>query len=177
MNQTLFNSPSLSIPVENRQWYAVRTQLKCEKQVAINLKRVEVESYLPLQHYTRKWGRRIVEVEIPLISNYIFVNISRSEYRKVLETEHIYGFIKFGGTLSAIPETEILLLKRILGEYKDIDVKSLVFEEGEEIEIIAGKLTGLRAKLVQQKGKNKGYGLYLTIETAMIQKLKRANSA
>ena len=75
MNQTLFNSPSLSIPVEKRQWYAIRTQLKCEKQVALNLQRANIDYYLPLQHYTRKWGRRIVEVEIPLISNYIFVNI------------------------------------------------------------------------------------------------------
>ncbi len=179
-----FNSPSLSIPVNNSFWYAVRTQLKCEKQVAQLMNKVGLNYYLPLQQYTRQWGRRKVEVEIPLISNYIFVHINRSEYVKVLETEFVYGFIKFGGVLSAIPEAEIQLLRRIMGECKDIDVKSLTFEEGEEIEIIAGKLTGLRAKLVQQKGKNKvlvelqniGYGLYLTIETGMIQKLRKGSS-
>ena len=183
--QKAFNSPSLSIPVEKQQWFAVRTQLKCEKQVAVYFERAGIECYLPLQRYTRQWGRRKVEVEIPLISNYIFVNINRSEYPKVLETEFVYGFLVFGGLLSPIPECELLLLKRILGEYKDIDVKSLEFEEGEEIEILAGKLTGLRAKLVKQKGKNKvlvelqniGYGLYLTIETGMIQKIKSANTA
>ena len=158
--QTLFNLPSLSIPVEKKQWFAVRTQLKCEKQVSVFLSRAGIECYLPLQRYTRQWGRRKVEVELPLISNYIFVNIDRSEYRKVLETEFVYGFLSFGGHLSAIPECELLLLKRILGEYKDIDVKSLEFEEGEEIEIVAGKLTGLRAKLVQQKGKNKVLALF-----------------
>lgn len=185
MNETQFNSPSLSIPLKTTQWYAVRTQLKCEKMAAQLLDRAGINAYLPLQQYTRRWGRRIVDVQIPLISNYIFVNISRPEYVKVLQTEYIYGFIKFGGQLIPIPEKEIELIKRILGEYKNIDVQTLELVEGEEIEIIAGKLTGLRGKLIQVKGKNKvlvelqniGVGLYLTVETSMIQKAGRPGTA
>ena len=181
MNQPNFNSPSASISEDIPQWYAVRTQLKCEKQVATFLKRADIKAYLPLQQYTRKWGRRVVEVEIPLISNYIFVNITRPEYVKVLQTEYIYGFIKFGGQLISIPDREIDLVRRILGEYKNIDVQTLEFEEGEDIEIIAGKLTGMKGKLIQKKGKkqvlvelqNIGVGLYLTVELGMIQKLKK----
>ena len=181
MNQPNYNSPSASIPENTPQWYAIRTQLKCEKQVATFLDRADVNAYLPLQQYTRKWGRRVVDVQIPLISNYIFVNITRADYVKVLQTEYVYGFIKFGGQLIPIPEREIDLIKRILGEYKNIDVQSLEFEEGEEIEIIAGKLTGLKGKLVKKEGKNKvlvelqniGLGLYLTVELGMIQKISK----
>lgn len=135
------------------RWYAVRTRYKCEKWVAGLLRRNSVDVYLPLNVKIKKYTRKIKRVELPLISCYVFVRISEKDFAKVLATEYVVGFIKFSGRFVPIPEEEINLLQKIVGEFQDMDSSEEMFETGEPVEVIAGNLTGLRGSLIQIKGK------------------------
>jgi transcription antitermination factor NusG len=157
----------------------VNTKYKCEKIVQRLLNQKNIEVYLPLQQFSRKRGRSIKNVEIPLISCYIFVKINRVDYTKVLETEYVVGYVRFAKDLISVPEAEIELLQRIVGENLDILVEKATFYEGDEVEIAAGNLNGIRGKLVSIEGKNRmlvelnhlGYALQISVEKQVIRKV------
>lgn len=184
MQQTTPKSDSLKI--ENHlhsteaRWFAVYVNYKREKIVASSLAKKNIQYYLPLLPVVRKYVRKIKKLEIPLINCYIFVKITKAEYVKVLETEQVLNFVKFSKNLISIPESEIDLLRKILGQNLNLNVEKGLFKEGEEVEIIAGKLTGLKGRLLAKQGKqtflislsNIGYSLTIEVDENLLSKLK-----
>mgnify|MGYP001214348924 CR=1 FL=1 len=134
---------------QEARWFAVYTGYKREKLVRKRLAERAIEAYLPLMAYTRRYERKVRTVELPLISGYIFVKITRKEYVPVLETPDVVSFVKFARNLIAIPEAEIRIIQRIVGEITDVEVRPNEFCPGDEVEIIGGKLTGIRGKLLE----------------------------
>lgn len=161
-----------------KKWFAIYTQYKREKLVTKYLSKKGIEVYLPINRVVRKWARKVKEVELPLINCYVFVNITKSEYVKVLETENVLNFVQFSGNLISIPSKEIEILKRVTGEIGNIIIAEEVFEEGDEVEIISGKLTGLKG-ILQTKGnklfsvslKSIGYQLAMEIKPSLLKKV------
>ena len=139
-------------------------------------------AYLPLIQKTKRYTRKIKQYEIPLINCYAFVCINKEEYIRVLETEYVLKFIKQGQNLVSIPSQEIELLKRIVGEVKDIEARELSWTEGQEVEIISGHLSGLSGRLIQKRNKkefavelqNIGYELIIHIDPAFLRPKKQA---
>ncbi len=136
-------------------WYAVRTFFRREKHVNKLLQLKDLNSWLPLQEKTRVYTRKIRKVQVPLISQYIFVEIQPEERVRVLETEGVIEFIKPSGYVMPIPEHEIKLLKRVIGEDVEIEIEEGKIEKGDLVEIIGGELTGLRGHMVERRGKNR----------------------
>lgn len=166
------------------RWFAVYTSYKREKIVHAMLNQKGIHSYLPLQKVTRRYTRKIKTLELPLISCYLFVKITKSEYVPVLETDHVLKFIRFSKNLIAIPEEEINTLKKVVGEGIEIEVEPLSYKKGDEVEIVAGNLTGMRGKLVSVEGKKRvlidlehlGYSLRIAIDSKLLKKLQRAGN-
>lgn len=162
------------------RWFAVYTRFRREKLVVERLKRQGIEAYLPLQHFTRRYTRKVRQVALPLISCYVFVKIAKPEYLSVLRTPDVVGFVKISKDLIAIPEAEIRLMQRIVGEVEvEIEAKPLVLQKGDPVEIIGGQLTGLKGKLVDcPNGKNflieltsVGYTLQMEVPPAFLCKI------
>ncbi len=161
------------------RWFAVYTRSKSEKVVQRLLTNKDIETYLPLQRVTRRYTRKIKHYDIPLISCYIFVKITKSEYVPVLETENVAKFIRFARNLYSIPEEQINLLKRIVGEGEDVVAEPGSFNEGDAVEVIGGKLTGIKGRMVERQGKKHmvvelesiGYSLRMTIDVALLRKI------
>ncbi len=169
-----------------KKWYAVKTKFRSEKYVCNLLEEEDVEAYIPLMKRTRRYQRKIKHYEVPLISTYVFVCVSQSDYVKVLKTLYVYGFVMVGGRLVAIPDAEIDLLKKVTGstqEWSVVDSKELV--EGDPIEIIGGSLTGVRGVMTSYKNKNEivvelahiGILLNLTVDKKYIRKLTKLEMA
>lgn len=135
---------------EEKRWFAVYTRYKREKIVTQRLQEKGIEAYVPLQEFTRYYTRKIKKVQLPLISCYIFVKISKAEYVQVLETPDIVHFVRFEKKLVAIPENEISILRQIVGEDQEITVSQETIRIGQDAEIIGGRLTGLRGKIVEE---------------------------
>jgi transcriptional antiterminator RfaH len=164
------------------RWFAVRLKFKSEKVVLKMLELKQIHCYLPLKHVVRVWSKKRREAEMPLIPSFIFVKIVASEYIKVLETEYVGTFLKFGKNLLCIPEQQIDWIRRLLLE-DDIELvaheKVDAYIAGDEVEVVAGGLMGMRGKLVKVQGKdrvlveidNSGYVLQMNIDIQFLKKL------
>lgn len=162
------------------RWFAVFTPFKREKLVCRQLQKKGIRAYLPIQQLIRRYTRKIRKVELPLISCYVFVKITRAEYVKVLETEQVLGFVKFSGNLIAIPDGEMELMKRVLGEGMEVNAAKQSYQEGDLVEVISGNLVGTRGKLCSIQGKKQflvdlnflGYTLQISIDPALLRKVE-----
>lgn len=161
------------------RWFAVYTNYKREKLVEKMLKQKQIECYLPIQKVTRRYVRKVRVLELPLISCYIFVKIVKKEYVPVLETEYVLKFTKIAQNLLSIPESEMETMKRVVGEGVEVSIEPTAMQEGDEVEITSGNLTGLKGKLVSIEGKKQmvieldqmGYSLRMNIDASLLRKL------
>jgi len=149
-NHTIYKEIN-QLSSREKKWFAVYTKHKCEKYIVDNLQKKGITCYVPLVNEIKQYTRKTVKVSKPLINCYVFVKILKEEYIKVLQTDYVKAFLKINTDLLAIPEKEIDLLKRIVGEAQKVDV-NYDLAEGQEVEVIAGNLTGLKGKLVSKNG-------------------------
>jgi transcription antitermination factor NusG len=162
--------------VETPKWFAVYTKYKSEKEVARRLTRKGIECYVPVNQVMRQYTRKRKILDLPLINCYVFVKITKDEYVPVLETEYVIKFIHFAKNLISIPESEIVLLRRICQEATDIETDSIAFQRGKPVEIISGNLTGINGRLVSDLGKNflielqyVGIGLRIEVDPKLLK--------
>jgi len=160
------------------RWFAVYTKFKCEKFVAALLAKKQIEAYVPLMSRTKRYTRKVKHYEVPLINCYVFVHITRKEYVPTLETEYVMKFLRQGRDLLAIPQSEIDLLRRVAGDIEEIQsLEKAEYTPGEEVEVIAGYLSGLRGKVISKAGKRSfvidlqtlGYQLHIRIDQTYLR--------
>ncbi len=172
--------PENHLDATESRWFAVYTRYKREKVVLAELKRKGIETFLPIQKLLRQYGRKKRMVEMPLFSCYVFVKIKKGEYVPVLSTENVVRFIQFSGNLISIPEQEIDLIRRVIGEGILIEAEEGLLKEGDKVEIINGQLSGMQGNLLEVQGKNKvlielahlGYTLKLELPTSYLRRLE-----
>ena len=139
-----------------KQWHVIYTRSRAEKKVQVELSIKDIENFLPMQKRLRQWKDRKKWVEMPLMSGYCFVNITRKEYDAVLRTNNVVGYVRFEGKAAVIPESQIDSLKQMLKQYDfEVNVTSENFAPGKLVEVIEGPMIGLRGELVKAHGKNK----------------------
>ena len=137
-------------------WYVVYTRSRAEKKVRDELVMNNIECFLPLQKKLRQWKDRKKWVEMPLMSGYCFVYISRKEYDSVLQISNVVCYVTFEGKAAVIPDYQIDYLKQMLKQNDfEVTVSQENFEPGKNVEVIEGPMIGLRGELVETRGKNK----------------------
>ncbi|MEM9546107.1 MAG: UpxY family transcription antiterminator [Bacteroidota bacterium] len=163
------------------RWFAIYTKYKCEKYVADLLGKAGIAAYVPLITKIKRYTSRVKRFDVPLINCYAFVKITEAQYVKVLETQYVLSFIKQRQNLISIPDEEIDLLKRVVGEMEDVQAGAIEMNIGDEVEIISGNLTGIKGRLVEMEGNNRfvmqlasiGYQLSMIIDKSLLRLLKR----
>ena len=164
-----------------KRWFAVYTKYKCEKYVVDQLARKGISAYVPLVTKTKKYASRVKTSIVPLINSYIFVHIKKADYVRVLQSDHVFTFVKQRKNIISIPVEEINLLKMIVGEIGNVEIGEVCYQKGDEVEIIGGNLTGIRGQLVSVRGKNSfvvqlitiGLQLTMTIDKSNLRLLKK----
>jgi transcription antitermination factor NusG len=165
------------------RWFAVYTKYKCEKYVQDHLNKKQIATYLPIIHKTKRYTRKIKHLEVPMINCYVFVHITKDQYVPTLETEYVVKFLKQGKDLIAIPQHEIELLKRVAGYVDEAkELNSDLFEEGDEVEVISGHLTGVKGRLIAKEGKKSflielksiAYQFRINIDPKILKPVKQA---
>lgn len=140
----------------SKNWYVIYTRPRSEKKVYADFISQGIESFLPLQKKLRQWNDRKRWVEVPLLTGYCFVRISKKEYLKVLQTRNVLSFIKFDNKAAVVPDNEINSLKQMLRQTDiEINVSTDNFQPGEKVEIIKSPLLGLQGELVKAHGKQR----------------------
>ena len=90
-----------------KQWHVIYTRSRAEKKVQLELILKDIENYLPIQKKLRQWKDRKKWVEMPLMSGYCFVHITRKEYDLVLQTNNVVSYVRFEGKAATIPDSQI----------------------------------------------------------------------
>lgn len=132
----------------DRQWYALQTHSRHEKQVRDRLLAVGIEPLLPLGKQCRQWSDRKVWTTLPLFSGYCFANFALAGSLAVLQTP---GVVRIVGTLrpEPIPDEEIAILQRVSSVNPMMEPCDYL-TEGAWVEVIRGPLAGLRGHLVRR---------------------------
>ena len=137
-------------------WHAVYVKSRTEKKAQTELQLLEIETFLPLQRKLRQWSDRKKWIEVPLISGYLFVRISRYEYDLVLQSNYVVSYVRFEGKAAVVPDNQINYLKLMLKQDNtDIEITHDPLKTGQMVEVVAGPFIGLQGKLTRIKGKNK----------------------
>jgi len=138
-----------------KHWYAVYTSPRAEKRVFQRLVEEGIETFLPLQRTLRQWSDRKKWIDKPLLSSYVFVNITKRYFALVFKTSGVVRFVSFEGNPVPIPRRQIDNLKLIVNSDAEIEVTSENFEKGDSVVVTTGSLTGLTGELTSVRGKKR----------------------
>jgi transcription antitermination factor NusG len=139
--------------MEIRNWYAIYTRSRSEKKTAELMKQCGYQVYLPLIKTLRQWSDRKKWVEIPLISSYIFVNVSLREYYAILDTPGVVCYVTFEGKAAPIRNSDIEALKMAINKNIPIKLIAKPLKKGQKVKIIDGPMKGAEGEYVESRHK------------------------
>ncbi len=125
-------------------WYAIYTRPRHEKSVLTALEEKGIAAFLPLTREMRQWKDRKKEVEIPLFSGYVFINIELKNKLYALETNGVVRLIGFGGKPAQIPDWQIEQLKRLVESQTTVVAENWL-RTGDSVEVTVKKVASEEA--------------------------------
>lgn len=133
---------------DTAMWFAVQVRSRSEKAVLTSLQKQGIHAYLPLISTHRIHGTRKRVLDLPLISNYVFVLVTYRDYIPVLQTRHVVEFVRFGGDINPIPQQEIDLLTKVCQDSSlEVIIAKSSYTAGDAVQVIDGPLKGTIGKL------------------------------
>ena len=167
----------------DKQWIVVRSKPRSEKVAHNELVKKNIESYLPLLKERRKWSDRKKWVEFPLFSSYLFARIDIKDSIFVLQTQGVNTIVKFGKQIAIVQNSVIEAIRLAMeGGYQLEPVE--YFVEGNQVEVIAGPMKGVKGIVAKLKGQNRliikidaiQQALSIKIESKFIRNLNSKNA-
>ena len=136
-----------------RQWVAVYTVPRHEKQLTRQLEQHSIECFLPLYDSTRRWKTGPAQVSLPLFPGYTFVRIDSREKRIVLDSPSVLRIVgnRFGPT--PLPDYEIEQLRHAVDN--GFAQPHPYLTVGRRVRIVQGALSGAEGVLLRRKGRMK----------------------
>lgn len=142
------------LKTKEKTWYAIYVKSRSEKKVAAELEAANIDFYLPLEKRLKQWSDRKKWVEEPLFRSYIFVHIDNKDYYRAL-VRNTVKYITFEGKAVPVPPQQIEAVRVYLSEKEPLQPTDEDWENGKEVEVIEGKLVGLKGVLLESEGKSR----------------------
>lgn len=137
-----------------KKWYVLYVNHHHEKKTTLTLQSLGIECFLPLHRVRKKWSDRVKLVEEPLFKAYVFVNILEDEKTKIRETKGVINFIYWNHKPAIVRDEEIEIIKKFIGEYENIKVKTTKYKVNDIVIIDSGPMMNMEAKILKS-GKTK----------------------
>jgi transcription antitermination factor NusG len=137
-------------------WYAIQTRARHEKRIGIDLREKGIHAFVPTLREAHQWSDRTKEVETPLFSCYVFVNLvaSSAQRLEVLKTAGVFRFVRVNGEPAPIPDSQIESIQTVLANKLPISTCGFI-QVGERVRIRGGAMDGVEGVLTSSKGGNK----------------------
>jgi transcription antitermination factor NusG len=148
-----------------KNWYALYLRSRFEKKTFYALQKKGIETYLPLIKEVHIWSDRKKKVEEPLFKGYIFVKTDLHDKEIILKTDGVIRFVGIKNKPSAIQDDQINCIKIVLHSSNVVQRESYP-SIGEQVEVVAGSLRGIRGIVSEARGKTKLVILVDTISQA-----------
>jgi transcription termination/antitermination protein NusG len=133
---------------DSSSWFAVQTRPRHEKKVSLGLKEKGIHSFLPFHREKRQWSDRQQWVELPLFSQYVFVQIPTTVESRVsvLRTSGVLRFAGMPGRGTPVPNEQIENLQAIMSQRIPVAPHEFI-KVGERVRIRGGALKGMEGIL------------------------------
>jgi transcription antitermination factor NusG len=137
--------------IKERHWYAIYTRPRFENILVKQLQVIGITSFLPTKKVSHIWSDRKKLIIEPLFPCYVFVYANCKERLLSVQSRGGVCVVSFAGQPARIPEIAIESVRRVVSsEFPTENVPYLV--RGDEVEIIAGPLCGLKGLIDQRRG-------------------------
>jgi transcription termination/antitermination protein NusG len=144
----------------SRQWYALQTRSRHEKQVALRIAAQSLETFLPVHCCLHTWKNGVhAKVELPLFPCYLFARASEFDRPGILRLPGVLGFAASSRHPTAIADADMEMLRVATGQLRAEPHPYLVL--GDWVRIVTGPLTGMEGVLTRRKQE---YRVVLSIE-------------
>ncbi|QDW22626.1 UpxY family transcription antiterminator [Flavobacterium sp. KBS0721] len=117
-------------------WYVIYTKPKWEKRVADQLTQLGVNCYCPLIKTTKQYSDRKKTLEVPLFSNYVFVQLADKDRNLVFLSRGAIRYLYWLGKHAIVKDKEISTIKEWLTENAAISISQ--YNVGETIKVNSG---------------------------------------
>ncbi len=135
-----------------KSWFAVRTLSRHEKVVRDRLRQQGIDQILPLHTRVSRWKDRRKAIDHPLFPGYCFANFVPQDKLAVLQLPGVMYVVSNQGRPVPVPPEEIDALRRLTASGVDYEPHPYL-PQGTRVVVKRGPLTGLRARLLQRKGR------------------------
>ncbi len=92
-------------------WYVLKVKSQHELNVVSNLNKLGLDAYTPFLEQTHQWSDRKKKIKKVLISNHVFVKLSKNDEFKVFESFGVLGYLNIHGERAKVWPKEINNLK------------------------------------------------------------------
>jgi transcription antitermination factor NusG len=125
-------------------WFALRVRPKQERSAAMNLSRLGLDEYVPLQKVRRQWSDRVKELDAPLFPGYIFCGFTYCERPRVLNSPGVESIV------GAVDDSEIATLRTLVASGKPLAHLPFL-RVGQKVSIESGPLAGIRGVVLREE--------------------------
>ena len=130
-------------------WAVYYTRSNHEFSVFSELKRRDIECFLPLYPVTSRWSDRTKTTERPLYPNYVFARYSSRDDALGVRAPGLVAPVQVGDDVALVSHHEIAAIFRILNSgLHAAPCDSWI--AGEPVRIVSGPLAGLSATVIRQ---------------------------
>ena len=140
---------------DNKKWFAIYVKSRSEKKVFKLLDDIGIESFLPLITRMKQWSDRKKKVDEPLFRSYLFVNITLTDYYKVLQVPGVVKFITFEKKPVPVPDNQIVAIKEYINDTDLHTIDYEDFKEGELVRVKSGQMKDLVGRFIKINGKHR----------------------
>jgi transcription antitermination factor NusG len=150
-NHGLAPNVPASIIIPGR-WFVLHTKSRQEKAVAETLQQLGVRYVLPLVRRNSYYGRRKVEVDLPLFPSYVFMHGEQDQAYEIDRTKRIARIIPVVDSRTL--ERELKDLETALANVTTFDPFPYLVK-GVRVEVRAGPLQGVRGLIEDRTKRNR----------------------
>jgi transcription termination/antitermination protein NusG len=160
---TMINPNTSDPDSQTKQWYALQTRSRHEKQVAQRIAAQSLESFLPLHRSRNIWKNGVhANIDVPLFPCYLFAKAGIYDRIRLLRLPGVLGIAASSIHPIAIPEAEMKMLRTITENLAPDPHPYLAI--GDWVRIVAGPLMGMEGILTRKKNR---YRVVLSIDAIM----------
>jgi transcription antitermination factor NusG len=141
----------MSVANEGERWYALHVRPRFEGIAVLKLEGKGYPAYLPPYRLRPRRSYSARDIEIPLFPGYIFCKFDYAARGRILLIPGVISVASFAGDRIAVPEGEILAVKRIVESKLDYSPLRYV-DAGRLVRVAAGPLLGLEGFALETTG-------------------------
>ncbi|WP_418263514.1 UpxY family transcription antiterminator [Flavobacterium faecale] len=121
------------------KWYVVFTKPKWEKRASDQLTQLGINCYCPMIKKVIQRSDRKIKKEVPLFSNYIFVQLLEKDRNKVFLSPGVVRYLFWLGTHAIVKDKEIETIKEWLSAGDTAtEISVMQYQIGQKIKLHSG---------------------------------------